>query len=1207
MKKIRNLLPFLVFLLSLSVYAQSITSPETGKSYYIVHSSGNILTESTGFVMINAPSGTNNQFLKFVPVSGSTGVYNIKVASTGTFIVKSGTWDVSLGTDSSLNVAKFTIETVGDGTVKIKCQDNGLYLGTDAVAEGSLVYSDKAGNDVIHYWNIFEALEGQLVLYSLNFAISTAETLKTNAVVGINTGQYPQIAYDMFSAAMDVAKGVKNSATTQTAINDATMALVTATAAFKVAAIKPVFYPIAGKNYYIVHSSGFFITETSGAPKINAPLGTNNQYFKFNAVADTTGIYNIQVGSTSTYIAKSGSYNTTMGADPTLNLAKFKIEVVDGTTSTLKFKCLDNNKYLGTDAVTAGSGVYSDKAGTDVKHYWTVQEVVEGELLKGTLTTAIAAAQKLLGASVVGTKTWEYPQVVYDAFSVAINTANGALNSATTQTALNDAFTALGAAQATFSSLANKPMFLPQAGEKYRISTYKYSTKYINCSGGAVTGNQARIVAAPEQMWEFVRLNDTTIIVKNGDNALTGTPSLATYDLSTSAQWTVKYNSTAGVVDYYALQTGGKCISITSAGAIAMQVYVSTNTAHMVYFTKVDMPNDPNKVTLAAYIPTATTTLNSKTIGTTEGTWTQESYNAFNIVITSAKEVLNGNGYTQENVDAKLAELKAAEVTYNNSKIVTNVDKSVLKTKIELGTAKINSAIVGEQIGQYLLSVIEIFKNQVTASTTLYSSLINQADINAEVATLQVKIDAFVSAANQSVISVKSVIDNVVPIAQTLYDNAQIGMEKGQFPTSVKETFQNSINLAKAILAPVRSDLDALMLAMSTFKASAVTVDRSVLKTTLANAKTVLGSAMAGIFNGQYSKTKMDELSVALTSADVLYNLASATQSMIDSTNLAIGAKVSALNASKVIIQFAALTSSISAANTLLFAAVVGETPGLYKQDVYNAFKARIDFATAMNGSAQVAQAKVDSVVVDLTNATTAFASAYNPMICTALKAILDETQIAYDNAVIGNYNGAYSSTTKQSLANSIAAAKAVYDNSSAKQTEIDNATTTLTKVLSNFKLLAVKVLKTNLQTEINLMVHFADSVAATTNTYSVESYTKFNNALIAAKTVNANVYATQSEVDYALFVLKNSTSGLVLTAIESSMLPKLTVYSVNARLIVKGISENTEIRVYALSGQLLRSIQTLDESYSSEFSSGKYIVSIRSKQHHESHVVLVK
>jgi len=34
-------------------------------------------------------------------------------------------------------------------------------------------------------------------------------------------------------------------------------------------------------------------------------------------------------------------------------------------------KCLDNNKYLGTDGTTAGSAIYSNKSGTDTKHYWS--------------------------------------------------------------------------------------------------------------------------------------------------------------------------------------------------------------------------------------------------------------------------------------------------------------------------------------------------------------------------------------------------------------------------------------------------------------------------------------------------------------------------------------------------------------------------------------------------------------------------------------------------------------------------------------------------------------------------------------------------------------------------------------------------------------------------------------------------------------------
>ncbi len=66
-----------------------------------------------------------------------------------------------------------------------------------------------------------------------------------------------------------------------------------------------------------------------------------------------TDVYNIQVGSNLSYVTKSGSYNTVFAVDPSANTAKFNIVILDAVNNIMNFRCLDNSRNLGTDAVTA--------------------------------------------------------------------------------------------------------------------------------------------------------------------------------------------------------------------------------------------------------------------------------------------------------------------------------------------------------------------------------------------------------------------------------------------------------------------------------------------------------------------------------------------------------------------------------------------------------------------------------------------------------------------------------------------------------------------------------------------------------------------------------------------------------------------------------------------------------------------------------------
>ncbi len=136
--------------------------------------------------------------------------------------------------------------------------------------------------------------------------------------------------------------------------------------------ISQVTNPDAKKRYYLIHSSGNVIGEgVDNRTVIQEVSGGGEQLLNF--IPDNQGFYNIKINGQEKYMALSGSWNTYFISDPSTNESKYAIEKVNN--SIVRLKCKANNKYLGTDNLTPGSSVFSDKSGSDSKHYWYISEI----------------------------------------------------------------------------------------------------------------------------------------------------------------------------------------------------------------------------------------------------------------------------------------------------------------------------------------------------------------------------------------------------------------------------------------------------------------------------------------------------------------------------------------------------------------------------------------------------------------------------------------------------------------------------------------------------------------------------------------------------------------------------------------------------------------------------------------------------------------
>lgn len=350
---------FLISLLSfVSVLAHAL---DTNKKYYIFHSSGMALSAVDGRPNLHTFDATNGQVFQFV-ASGTS--YYIKSVSKGSYVSKSGDWDTDLSSNTG-NVSKFAIEECGGEYVRFKCAENNRYLGTDAIAPGSYVYSDKNGNETLHFWFLRESSANVLVTDGLQGIISKAENRLSGTVEGDGSGSYSSASRKVLQDAIYEAKDVLASASSQTEIVEETKKLNTAITAYNNSRNLPF---VSGKIYYIMHASNRFLTNSGNGVLIRNLVREPSQQFTIEALSD--GTYAVKSVSGNNYLSASGEYSTAFVGSSGSSSAHFKIGYAPNEDKYVRLQFSSNGKYLGTDGTSDGKGVYSDKSGADGKHYW---------------------------------------------------------------------------------------------------------------------------------------------------------------------------------------------------------------------------------------------------------------------------------------------------------------------------------------------------------------------------------------------------------------------------------------------------------------------------------------------------------------------------------------------------------------------------------------------------------------------------------------------------------------------------------------------------------------------------------------------------------------------------------------------------------------------------------------------------------------------
>lgn len=334
---------------------------ETNKRYYIFHSSGMALSAVDGKPNLHTFDATDGQVFQFVAVGGN---YHIRSASKGSNIARSGDWNTEL-TSSTGNTARFSIEECGGEYIRFKCAENSRYLGTDGTAPGSDLYSDKNGSETLHFWFLREVSSSVVVTDGLQGTVNKAETRLSATIEGEGGGEYPSSARASLQTAIDEAKDALQEALSQTNVIAATRALSAAITAYNGHRNLPF---SSGKSYYVVHASNRFLTNSGNGVLIKTPAYNASQQFLVEAHPD--GTYALKSLSGNNYLNATGEYNANFSNSATASSAHLKIGYAPNEDKYVRIQFASNNKYLGTDGTSDGRGVYSDKDGTDGKHYW---------------------------------------------------------------------------------------------------------------------------------------------------------------------------------------------------------------------------------------------------------------------------------------------------------------------------------------------------------------------------------------------------------------------------------------------------------------------------------------------------------------------------------------------------------------------------------------------------------------------------------------------------------------------------------------------------------------------------------------------------------------------------------------------------------------------------------------------------------------------
>lgn len=127
----------------------------------------------------------------------------------------------------------------------------------------------------------------------------------------------------------------------------------------------------ADREVYLKHSSGLVAGRRADDGRAILISASKATAVKLKIRDVGSGYYLIvhtDADGTETYMTLNGSWNTYFESNAETDNAKYSIE--GDADGVFLLKCKANSKYLGSDSNDDNASLFSDKGGTDVKHFW---------------------------------------------------------------------------------------------------------------------------------------------------------------------------------------------------------------------------------------------------------------------------------------------------------------------------------------------------------------------------------------------------------------------------------------------------------------------------------------------------------------------------------------------------------------------------------------------------------------------------------------------------------------------------------------------------------------------------------------------------------------------------------------------------------------------------------------------------------------------
>lgn len=205
-----------------------------------------------------------------------------------------------------------------------------------------------------------------------------------------------------------------------------------------------------------------------------------------------------------------------------------------------------------------------------------------------------------------------------------------------------------------------------------------------------------------------------------------------------------------------------------------------------------------------------------------------------------------------------------------------------------------------------------------------------------------------------------------------------------------------------------------------------------------------------------------------------------------------------------------ALITAIQQAQQLYDNAVVGSAPGQYPAAAKAALQQAITAASAVRDNTSATQEELNAALAALNSAVNTFRNAVNPSEPadkTLLTTAIANAQNQLNKAVTGSKVGQYPAAAKAALQAAIAAATDVKNSSSASQSQVDSAVSTLNAALAAFqsKLIALVPGATKITiNDLSILAKYFGVTSADPNWSSIAQADMFDEGVISIRSLAA-------------------------------------------------------------------------------------------------------